>query len=226
MESLMNNIFSALQITLLDIVLSGDNMGVIALAVRKLPEKQAKIANIIGVAGAVLLRIFFASIITTLLLMEWLPVKLVGGILLLKITWNIINVKETDPGNKRSSSSGFWRAVYNIILADFSVSLDNVLAIGGIAKGNIVLVVFGLLLNIPIIFFGSQLVGKLIKKYKITVFIGAGILVHTAAGMILEDKIIAPLVSRPFAEIFPWLAAFLIIFYGIYVIKREGFGKH
>lgn len=220
MESLLNNIFSALEITLLDIVLSGDNMGIIALAVRKLPPKQAKIANMVGVAGAILLRIFFASIVTTLLLVEWIPVKLVGGLLLLKITWNIIDIKETSSGSPNRSSSGFWRAVYNIILADFSVSLDNVLAIGGVAKGNIVLIVFGLLLNIPIIFFGSQLVGKLITKYKITAFIGAGVLVHTALEMILEDKIIYHYVSRPFTEVFPWLIALIIIFYGIYVTRK------
>jgi predicted tellurium resistance membrane protein TerC len=82
MTSLVNNIFSVLQITLIDIVLSGDNMGVIALAVRKLPKDQARYANIVGVAGAVLLRIFFASIITTLLLVEWTPIKLVGLIII------------------------------------------------------------------------------------------------------------------------------------------------
>jgi YjbE family integral membrane protein len=218
----LNSIFAALQITMIDIVLSGDNMGVIALAVRKLPQKQAKMANLIGVSGAIFLRILFASVITSIMLIEWLPIKLIGGILLLKITWNLINLSKDEQHVKVRERSGLWKAVYNIIMADMSVSLDNVLAVGSVARGNIVLVIFGLLLNIPIIFFGSQLVVKLIQKHKITIFIGAGILIHTSLEMILEDRLVVPYVSHVFSAVFPWTIAVVVIIYGFFEIRRGG----
>lgn len=219
METILNSIFSALQITMIDIVLSGDNMGVIALAVRKLPEKQAKTANIVGVSCAILLRILFASVITTILLIEWLPIKLIGGLLLLKITWNLINLKKDEQHANGRTRSGFWHAVYNIIMADMSVSLDNILAVGGVARGNIVLIVFGLILNVPIIFFGSEIVVRLIQKYKITIFIGAGILIHTSLEMILEDRILQPYIPNTVSSFFPWLAAVMVILYGCFAVQ-------
>lgn len=222
MDSLLGSIFSVLQITVIDIVLSGDNMGVIALAVRKLPQKQAKSANIIGVVGAIFLRILFASIITTALLIEWLPIKLLGGLLLLKITWNLINFKSDDQRAGVRSLNSFWGAVYNIMMADMSVSLDNVLAVGGVARGNTVLIIFGLILNIPIIFFGSQLVVKLIQRYKAAVFIGAGILIHTALEMILEDRILMPYIPHILTVILPWAAAGILIMYGFYSVRKRG----
>lgn len=221
MEELLISIFSILQITLIDIVLSGDNMGVIALAVRNLPKTQARLANFIGVCGALIMRVIFASLITTLLMIQWLPIKLFGGILLLKITWNLLTMKEGEHVNESGSKTSFWFAVYNIIIADATMSLDNVLAIGGIAEGNIVMIVFGILLNIPIIFFGSQLVGQLIEKYSITIYIGSGVLVHTALRMILEDRLIAPHIFSSFTAVFPWTVATLVIFYGVYITRNR-----
>jgi YjbE family integral membrane protein len=215
MESIMISIFSILQITLIDIVLSGDNMGVIALAVRNLPKEQARMANLIGVSGAIVMRVIFASIITTLLMIEWLPIKLIGGLMLLKVTWNLLTIKDNENVRGVNGKRGFWIAVYNIMIADMTMSLDNVLAIGGIAHGNIVMIGFGLLFNIPIIFYGSQLVGQLIKKYKITIYIGSGILVHTALDMILEDRLIASHIVASFSRLFPWIIAISIILYGV-----------
>ena len=94
MGNILMSIFAVLQITMIDVVLSGDNMGVIALAVRHLPKDEAKRANIIGVAGAIFMRILFAAIITSLMMIEWLPIKLAGGVLLLKITWNLLTMEE------------------------------------------------------------------------------------------------------------------------------------
>lgn len=218
---MMNSIFCLLQITLIDVVLSGDNMGIIGLAVRNLPKDQARKANLIGVIGAICMRVIFASIITTILMIEWLPIKLAGGILLLEITWNMMNLKEDENEYRKVGKRGFWTAVYNIIIADMSVSFDNVLAIGGIAKGNLWMIIFGLLVNIPIIFYGSQLIVKLIKRYKITVYIGSGILAHTALDMILEDKLISPYFSLVFSRVFPWIIAVLIMIYGVYAIRNK-----
>jgi len=222
MNSFITFILAALQITMLDIVLSGDNVGVIALAIRNLDPKQAKMVSIIGFSGAIGLRIIFASIVTIIMKIEWLPIRLVGGLLLLKITFDLI--KQADDCEeeecKVKSSGTFWKAVGSIIIADVSMSLDNVLAIGGAADGNTALIVTGILLNIPIIFFGSQYVAVLMRKFKIVVYIGGAILMHTALGMILEDKLIVPYVNHILAVILPIVLAAIIMIYGIIKTRK------
>lgn len=217
MDSIITFILAGLQITLLDIVLSGDNVGVIALAIRNLDPKQAKTASIIGVTGAIVMRVLFASVITVIMGVGWLPIKLIGGLLLLKITWNLMKEEvgeEGENGHAVKSSGNMWKAVTSIIIADVSMSLDNVLAVGGAAHGNIGLIVFGIALNIPIIFFGSQLVANLMKKYKITIYVGAAILMHTAVAMIFEDHLVQPYLSHAITASVPWALAFVILLYG------------
>lgn len=222
MESLLNLLLSLLQITLIDIVLSGDNMGVIALSIRNLPKEQAKMASILGVFGAICMRIVFASIITKILTIKWIPIKLIGGLLLLKISWNLLTIKNENEINVSSSNkNGFWASVYNIILADISMSLDNALAIGGIAKGNIMIVAFGLLLNIPIMFFGSQLFTTILKKSKLAIYIGLGILVHTALDMTFQDSFISPYIFGNFFKYFPIVSTIIIVLCGYIVSRME-----
>ena len=220
LEFIIPYIVPVLQIALLNIVLSGDNVGVIALAIRNIEPSKAKKVSMIGISGAIILRIFFASILTLIMDVEWLPIKLVGGILLLKITWDLIN-EDTDihEDDAVKSESNFWRAVISIILADLSMSLDNVLAIAGAANGSVGLIAFGIILNIPIIFFGSQFVANLMKKYKITIYIGGAILMHTALAMILDDRLIIPYVNHFAAVIASWLLAIVVLVYGFYKIK-------
>lgn len=227
MNEVMIFIMAALQITLLDIVLSGDNVGVIALAIRNLEPKQAKTASIVGVSGAIGLRIFFASIVTIIMQVEWLPIKLVGGLLLLKITWDLINQgdESEEEGHHVKSAGNFWKAVASIIIADISMSLDNVLAIAGTAHGSIGLIAFGIILNIPIIFFGSQYVALLMRKYKITIYIGGAILMHTAVAMILEDRLLVSHVNHTVGIIVPWALALLTVAYGIFKIKKQDENK-
>lgn len=214
-------IMPVLQIALLNIVLSGDNVGVIALAIRNLDPKKAKLISMIGISGAIILRIFFASILTVIMDVEWLPIKLVGGILLLKITWDLINEDDCSEEDGCVRAEGnFWKAVVSIVLADLSMSLDNVLAIAGAANGHVGLIAFGIILNIPIIFFGSQFVADLMKKYRITIYIGGAILMHTALSMILDDRLIVPYVSHLIAVILSWLLAVAVLVYGYYKIKQ------
>lgn len=221
MSELIYYILPILQISLLDIVLSGDNVGVIALAIRNIDPRKAKIVSMIGIFGAIVIRIFFASILTIVMGVNWLPIKLIGGLLLLKITWDLINEDSEGENAEGSIKAGktFWRAVLSIILADLSMGLDNVLAIAGAANGNISLIAFGVMLNIPIIFFGSQFVADLMKKHKITIYIGGAILMHTALAMILEDKLIIPYVNHILALILSWLLALAVLVYGYYKVK-------
>lgn len=194
-------ITQALQITMIDLVLSGDNVGVIALAIRDLPSRTARKAKIVGISGAVLLRIFFVLIISSLFSLTWLHVDLIGGLLLLYITWSMV---KDDAGGEVKVKAGksFLTAVASIILADASMSLDNVLAIASVAlkqsgssavgPQEMGLIIFGLSVCIPVIFFGSGIVAKLMQKYPIIIYICAGILVNTAFGMILKDALVKP----------------------------------
>lgn len=220
MDNLVKFLLGAVQITLLDIVLSGDNIGVIALATKNLPDKYAKKASAIGVFAAVSLRIIFACLITYILMIEWLPIKLVGGLLLIKITWNFIRADAEEESSNVKVANRFMGAVWSIIIADITMSLDNVLAIAGAAHGNIVLIIFGLLLNIPIIFFGSQYVAKLMKKHPFVSYIGGAVLAHTAFKMLLEDRLLTPYVPDILALVIPYAAAVLTIIYGVYIISR------
>lgn len=216
-------LLSALQITILDLVLSGDNVGIIALAIRNLPPKQAKTASAIGIASAISLNIMFASIVTLIISISWLPIRLVGGLLLLKITWSLINSDDEDDGSghHKDASSSFWSAIISIIIADVSMSLDNVLAVGATANGHIGLLAFGVALNFPILLFGSSIVAKLMQKYKMAIFIGGGILIHTALQMIAEDAFVAPHVPHIIATYVPWLAAVGVLCYGYYKTLKE-----
>ncbi|BAH07115.1 TerC family protein [Clostridium kluyveri] len=221
MDNLTVFLIGALQITLLDIVLSGDNIGVIALATRDLPKKHAKSASIIGVFAAIFLRIVFACLITYILLIKWLPIKLIGGILLIKITWNFI--KPEPPKLEEAAvntSNKYWSAVSSIVLADAAMSLDNVLAIAGTAQGHIGLIIFGLALNIPIIFFGSQYVAKIMNKHPITIYIGGAILAHTSFKMLLEDNLLHNFTSPMMINIISFSAAIIVLLYGLYTINK------
>lgn len=220
MGQIIGIILGALKITLLDIVLSGDNVGVIALATKDLPEKYAKKASIIGISFAISLRIIFAIFITYILMISWLPIKLIGGLLLVKITWDLIkDVSDEEIGNFKSTSE-LWSAVLNIVLADLSMSLDNVLAIGSAADGNVLLIVIGLAVNIPILFLGSRFVSNLMKKHPLVIYIGGTILAHTAFKMILEDHLIAPFIPSAAGIIIPYLMAVLVFIYGIYAVRK------
>jgi YjbE family integral membrane protein len=223
MDSFVIFIIGVLQITMLDLTLSGDNIGVIALATKKLPVANAKKASLIGITGAIGLRIIFACVITLIMNIQWLPIKLVGGLILVKITWDFIKPECQGDNCVIKKQDKFWKAVAIIIIADISMSLDNVIAIASAADGNMLLIIFGILINIPIIFFGSQFVSKLMKNHPIIIYLGGGILAHTSFKMILEDNLtikyigLTPIVSL----IIPWIFAIGVLVYGYLIIKKS-----
>lgn len=237
MQDLTVFMMKALQITIMNLVLSGDNIGVIALATRKLPKKHAKTASFIGIFTAMFLRILFTCLLAYIFMIEWLPIRLVGGILLIKITFDFIkpgsseenesklneegNVEAKVEGKSVHVSNEFRRAVFSIIIADITMSLDNVLAIASLADGSIMLIIFGLIVNVPIIFYGSQLVSKLMNKYPIVTYVGAAILAHTAFKLIFEDNLTIHLLTPAAVQIISYGAAVLTLIYGVYIIKRQ-----
>ncbi|HEY4601335.1 MAG TPA: TerC family protein [Cerasibacillus sp.] len=183
-----------LTIIAIDIVLSGDNAIVIAMATRKLPKKQQNKAILFGTAGAVFLRILFAAIIVYLLKLPY--VHLVGGLLLLWIAYQLLVEQEDTSSNTTiQASNSLFRAFTTIIMADVVMSLDNVVAVAGAAKGHVGLIVIGVMISIPIMIFGSKLIVRVMDKYPWISYVGAGILAWTAGEMITQDSLIINLFS-------------------------------
>jgi len=174
-----------LGIGVLNLLLSGDNALVIALAVRALPPRQRVLGQIWGALGAVALRVAFVAIVTLLLRVPLL--QFAGGLLLLWIAVRLVRPDEADAAGTRRGSS-VWEAVWIIIVADITMSLDNVLAIAAAAKGEIILVVIGIALSLPIVIWGAGLLARLMNRWAWIVWLGGGFLAYVAAEMIFEDK--------------------------------------
>jgi YjbE family integral membrane protein len=175
-----------LRITSIDILLSGDNAVVIALATRSLPETQRRIAVIGGSAAAVGLRVAFCLIITSLLRIPYL--KLVGGLLLLYIGVKLVIPEgEAHGGSGITAKSQTWGAIRTILIADAVMSLDNVVAIAAAAHGSALLIALGLLISIPLIVFGSQLVLRVLNRFAILVVLGGGLLGWIAGETLVSD---------------------------------------
>src|SRR2546428_6832513 len=172
-------------IGVLNLLLSGDNALVIALAVRALPPKQRVLGQIWGALGAVALRVVFVAIVTLLLRVPLL--QLAGGLLLLWIAVRLVRPEDAEDGGGRHGSS-VWEAVWIIIVADITMSLDNVLAIAAAAKGEMVLVVIGIALSLPIVVWGAGLLAKLMNRWAWIVWLGGGFLAYVAVVMVFEGK--------------------------------------
>lgn len=183
-------VLPVLQIIWIDLVLSGDNAVVIALACRSLPPKQRMWGIILGAGVAILLRIIFAGLISQLLAIPFL--KLVGGILLLWIAVKLLVGEEGGGESAIASHDQLWRAVTTIAMADALMSLDNVIAVAAVAKGSIALIAFGIALSIPLIVFGSRLVLALISRYPIVVWFGAGLLGWISGELIASEMTLMP----------------------------------
>jgi YjbE family integral membrane protein len=175
------------QIVIVDVLLSGDNAVVIALACRNLPEHHRNLAVFAGTAGAVLARLIFCFTISTLL--EITALKLVGGVLLLWIGIKLMQ-PEDDDDMKIESAAGLWGAVRTIVIADLVMSLDNVIGIVAAAKGHFGLIAFGLCLSIPLIVFGSKVVLKILHRFPMLVIAGAGLLGWLAGEIMIHDPLV------------------------------------
>lgn len=212
MEMLASSFFwvTLAQIIMINIVLSGDNAVVIALASRSLPPKQQKMAILFGSFGAILLRIILTFFAVYLLEMPW--IKLVGALLLF---W--IGIKMLIPEDGESdleSSEHLWSAIKTIIIADLVMSLDNVLGVAAAAKGSIVLLVLGLAISIPLIVYGSTLLLKLMNRFPIIITFGGAVLGWVAAEMFVAEPVIGGWVNTQ-AQ---WLHATAPAFGAVFVV--------
>ncbi|MEH3147385.1 MAG: TerC family protein [Methylobacterium frigidaeris] len=179
---------AVLQIIWIDILLSGDNAVVIAMACRSLPEHQRRLGILLGAGTAVALRIVFALVVSTLLGVPFL--RILGGVLLLWIAVKLVT-GEDDEAHALDESRTLWKAVRTIAIADAVMSLDNVVAIAAASKGHPELFVLGLLLSIPLIVAGASLITSLIQRFPAVVWAGAALLGWIAGEMIVTDPLVA-----------------------------------
>lgn len=215
---------AVLQIVMIDIVLSGDNAVVIALACRNLSPEQRKRGIRWGVAGAVGLRVVLTALAAVVMNMPWL--KLVGGLLLLWIGIKLLVPEEE--GADIEPAQHLWGAVRTIIIADFVMSLDNVIGVAGASHGNLFLLIFGLVVSIPLIVWSSQMILHLMERWPVVVVLGAGLLGWVAGTMIWSDPVVAGWLSAPPAwggTLAAALSALLVVSLGKWLEHRKRRGR-
>jgi YjbE family integral membrane protein len=208
---------SVVQIIWINVLLSGDNAIVIALACRNLPQKQRLAGMILGTGVALLLRLIFATIVSTLMLLPY--VKIAGGVALLWIAVKLLTPGE-DAGNGNSGSASLWRAVKLVAIADVVMSLDNVIAVAAVAKGSILLLVLGLVISIPLVVFGATMLMKLMERFPVIITIGAALIGYVAGEMLVTD----PVVVEWFQAHAHWLIDFDLFTLLGYTFQLSGAG--
>jgi YjbE family integral membrane protein len=205
-----------------NIILSGDNAVVIALAARSLPPKQQKMAIFWGSAAAIVMRVVLTIIAVEMLKWPWL--KIIGAILLVYIGVTLMLDDDDGEGHVGEEKGSLWTAVRTILIADLVMSLDNVLAVAAAAKGNTLLLVIGLALSIPLIIFGSQLLLKVMERFPIIITAGAALLGFLAGEMFLTD----PALTARIGELPHWqvnvggaIGAALVVALGTMMRRRQ-----
>jgi YjbE family integral membrane protein len=207
----MEFFFALCGIMMVNIVLSGDNAVVIAMASRCLPPPQQRMAILWGSAGAIGLRVVLTLVAVRLLTIPYL--QFVGGVLLVWIAAKLL-VEEKCDGNIEASSSLF-KAIKTIIIADIVMSLDNTLAIAAVAKGDYLLLMLGLAISIPLIVFGSQLLCLLMDKYPVIIYVGAALIAWTAGEMMVRDEAVGIASYMP-GWVLAALTTVLVVGFGVW----------
>jgi len=180
----MHFFLSALSIVLIDLLLAGDNALVIAMAVRSLPRRERRIGSICGAGAAVALRVALTTVAAQLLTVRYL--QLAGGLLVLWIAVKVLR-DASDPPDASPSPKRFVEAIWYIVVADLTMSTDNILAIAGASRGNFPLILFGLTLSIPFVVLSSNLLADLMDRYPWTIYLGAAVLGMVGGEMICGD---------------------------------------
>jgi len=208
------------QISVINILLSGDNAVVIALACRALPPKQAKLAFGVGAVGVIVLMTGLTAAAAYLLTLPYLEV--IGSVLLLWIGVKLLIAE--DEADEVEGSSNFWEAVKIIIIADMVMSLDNVLGMAGAAKGHLWMLFVGLVITIPLILFCSAMIMKVMDRFPIFITLGAGLLGYVAGEMAVADPSIKGYIetNAHYLDIFvPVAGAFFVVIAGKLIEKRR-----
>jgi YjbE family integral membrane protein len=212
---------AALEIIIINILLSGDNAVVIALACRNLPKSQRRMGIFWGVIGAVVLRIILTFFAVQLLQLPYL--QLVGAALLVWIGIKLV-AEDDDGEHEVQASDRLIAAIKTVIVADLVMSLDNVIGVAGAAKGSIALLVFGLVISIPLVVVGSQLIMKLIEHFPWLVIAGGGLLGYIAGEIAVSDTAVKAWIDAQ-APALHWIAPLagiaIVVAAGLWLTRRN-----
>ncbi|MGA8969489.1 MAG: TerC family protein [Pseudolabrys sp.] len=214
---------AALQIMGINILLSGDNAVVIALAVRALPPRERFWGMVLGAGAAAVLLIVFTGIVATLMKLPYL--KLAGGLALFWVAIKLVSPQAHDSEDTPEAVEDLWRAVRVVVVANIVMSLDNVIAVAAAAKGNYVLLGLGLAVSIPVVIAGSALFLAIIERFPIVVWGGGALLGWIAGGLLPEDPVIAEHFSEATAETLEVVCgiagAIIVVLVGLYLVKSR-----
>lgn len=202
---------AVLSIMVINLLLSGDNVVVVGMAARRLPETQRRQAILYGAGGAIVLRISFT--VLAALLLDVPLIQGIGGFILLWVAYGLL--RQGPEEHTVTEGANLFEAVRTIIIADVVMSLDNILAVGGTAQGNIPLLIFGLVVSMVLIMFGSNLVATLMNRLPWLAYIGAAILIYTAGEMIFGDPITGRLIPDQRWLEFAIIAALILAIIGL-----------
>jgi len=183
----MHFLLSALSIVLIDLLLAGDNALVIALAVRALPQRERRVSIAGGALGAVVLRVALTTVAASLLTIPYLQIA--GGVFILWIAVKVLTDACTPP-DQTPSPRRLWQAIWYIMVADITMSTDNILAIAGASKGDFKLILFGLAVSIPFVVLSSNLLANLMDRFPVLIYVGAAVLGRVGGEMILTDALV------------------------------------
>ena len=212
----MDFFLALMELMLVNIVLSGDNAVVIALASRNLPARQRWIAIFGGTFGAVALRILLT--LCAVMVLRFPYVQLIGGVLLIWISVKLLIAE--DENDSVHAHGDLWSAVTTIVIADVVMSLDNTLAIAAVARDNLLLLSLGLAFSIPLIVFGSQLIMKVMDRHPIIVYIGAALIAWTAGEMISGERKVVQILPPVVDHIIPISVMGLVVI-GCWLYNRQ-----
>lgn len=221
---------SLLSITLIDLILAGDNAIVIAMAVRALPKEQRRRGILYGAGAAVLLRVLLTFFVARMLTMSY--VKLIGGIVIIWIAIKLF-VEDEEAVEAHQEAETLWHAIRLIVIADLTMALDNMLAVGAASHGNLFLLLFGLALSIPFIVFTSGLLSSLMDRFPVIIYIGAALLGKIGGEMIITDPVVGRFITPTRTIIYSMeivFAAGVIVIGRLWLkrdlVKQKGEGGH
>ena len=203
--------FSAvMSIVLIDLVLAGDNAVVIAMAVKNLPGRQRTWGIALGAGGAVVIRVICTFLVAQLLVMPY--VKLVGGAVIIWIAVKLLSQGAAEESHAHREAAGLWQALWIIVVADLSMGIDNMLAVGAASHGSVFLLLFGLGLSIPFVVCMSNMLAKLMDRYPVILWIGAAVLGRVGGEMMITDPWVQTLLQPP-----TWVAYAVEVFFILFV---------
>jgi YjbE family integral membrane protein len=204
-------IAAGVSIVLINLVLSGDNAVVIGMAAHRLPQHQRRMAIVLGSGAAIVLRVILTAVATLLLQLPW--IRLVGGALLLWIAFKLLE-EEEEQHEGTGKAEGFYEAISTIIVADFVMSVDNILGVAAAAHGDLALLIFGLAFSMVVVMVGGSLIASMIDRFWWLAYVGSAVIAWTGAEMMFEDSVVTALVGEPTTVTYVCVAAITLAVLG------------